>query len=73
LGGYSDWYLPSSDELNQLYINRVAIGGFDSSDYWSSTEGSNGGAWIQIFSNGLQGHGNKLFFFNYDVRAVRSF
>jgi hypothetical protein len=52
LGGYSDWYLPSSDELNQLYINRVAIGGFDSSDYWSSSEGINFLiAWGIDFSN----------------------
>ncbi len=42
LGGYDDWYLPSKLELNQLYINRVAIGNFANSNsyffYWSSSE-----------------------------------
>ncbi|NDA98108.1 MAG: DUF1566 domain-containing protein [Flavobacteriia bacterium] len=38
LGGYSDWYLPSRNELSKLQTNRVAIGGFASTDYWSSTE-----------------------------------
>ena len=39
LGGYTDWYLPSYDELNQLYLNQEAIGGFISTErYWSSTE-----------------------------------
>lgn len=38
-GGYSDWYLPSKDELQKLYINRAAIGGFNSGVYyWTSTE-----------------------------------
>ena len=37
-GGYSDWYLPSKDELYKLYLNRVAVGGFASVDYWSSSE-----------------------------------
>src|SRR5674476_46273 len=33
-GVYHDWYLPSKEELNQLYLNRVAIGGFDTTTYW---------------------------------------
>ena len=37
-GGYTDWYLPSLDELKKLYINRVAIGDFQENWYWSSTE-----------------------------------
>jgi hypothetical protein len=70
-GGYSDWYLPSQDELNELYINRVAIGGFADSPYWSSSEHSAGHAWVQGFYVGVQGtnyktHPNR-------VRAVRAF
>ena len=82
LGGYSDWYLPSKDELNQLYINRVAIGGFNfdfywngtltNNYYWSSTEFNLGMAWVQNFSNGFQyGNANDNTFTC--VRAVRSF
>lgn len=37
-GTYSDWYLPSINELSKLYLNRVAIGGFTNARYWSSSE-----------------------------------
>ncbi|STX88261.1 IPT/TIG domain-containing protein [Legionella feeleii] len=38
---YTDWFLPALDQLNCLYQNQVAIGGFATSgqtNYWSSTE-----------------------------------
>jgi hypothetical protein len=33
LGSYSDWYLPSKDELNKLFLNKTAIGGFANNYY----------------------------------------
>jgi hypothetical protein len=72
LGGYSDWYLPSKDELNQLYINRVAIGGFASNYYWSSTEYYLTTAWAQRFGDGTQNDGYK-YLNGLSVRAVRAF
>ncbi|MCL6257686.1 DUF1566 domain-containing protein [Aquiflexum sp. TKW24L] len=71
LNGYSDWYLPSRDELNKLYLNREAIGGFAIAWYWSSFESSAFFAWRQFFSNGLQDIGDKDF--SSRVRAVRAF
>jgi len=80
LNGYSDWFLPSKDELNEMYVQRVAInatansnggGGFSNTNYWSSTEFDNYDAWFQNFLNGYQNYYNKNF--NYNVRAVRAF
>lgn len=71
LNTYSDWYLPSKDELNKLYLNRIAIGGFVSTYYWSSSEVSNDNASIQSFGTGAQG-GSLKFGQGY-VRAVRTF
>ena len=71
LNGYTDWYLPSKEELNKLYLNKYIIGGFSDSWYWSSTEGRPGTAWLEIFNNG-----NKHIYFKddtYNVRAVRTF
>jgi hypothetical protein len=70
-GGYTDWYLPSKDELNKLYLNRIAIGGFASNDYWSSSESGGYFAWVQDFSDGIQYYGNKLN--TVYVRAIRAF
>jgi hypothetical protein len=69
--GSSDWYLPSKDELNKLYINRVAIGGFANNNYWSSTESGSNMAWYMNFNNGLQFDFDKRT--TYYVRAIRSF
>jgi hypothetical protein len=61
--GHTDWYLPARNELNVLYTNLAAIGGFDTrvgtSSYWSSTDATNATAWIQIFFNGFQLSNNK--------------
>eukprot|EP01035_Chromulina_nebulosa_P021964 gene21964-28436_t len=71
LDSYSDWYLPSKDELNKLYVNRGAIGGFTSGAYWSSSESAVNAAWYIHFSSGINSGSEKdntLY-----VRAVRSF
>jgi hypothetical protein len=73
LNGYSDWYLPSKDELNKLFLNRYIIGGFDGW-YWSSSEtaSNNENVWVQEFNTGSGGPSNKNWLAPY-VRAVRSF
>lgn len=72
-GGYTDWFLPSKDELNQLYVNREAIGGLETNGYyWSSTENGFNLAWSQDFIViGSQSSLNK--YYSYSVRAVRGF
>jgi hypothetical protein len=72
LNGYSDWYMPSKDELNKLYLNRTAIGGFAAVGYWSSSEYINDHAWFQDFYDGSQHAGNKAST-SPSVRAIRSF
>jgi len=51
---YDDWFLPSKDELNQLYINKAAIGGLTNTHYWSSTEYSSTHALAQDMHYGGQ-------------------
>ncbi len=81
---YGDWYLPSREELNLMYLNKryidataTANGGssFVDPDYWSSTEASNiyssNYAWAQAFYNGHQG--SYLKSTQGRVRAIRAF
>jgi hypothetical protein len=78
-GTYSDWFLPSKDELNEMYSNIGQgnvlglgnVGGFASNAYWSSTEYGSFSAWLQGFSYGTQNNFDK--YTNLNVRAVRAF
>jgi hypothetical protein len=73
LNTYNDWFLPSKDELNILYLNQVTIGGFAGGPYWSSTEYDWNvyNAWAQGFIDGYQVDYFKLNAKR--VRAVRTF
>ena len=69
---YDDWYLPNKYELNLLYDQQNAIGGFfEDLSYWSSTEYDVSIAWLQNFGNGNQLYLGKSI--TYYVRAVRAF
>jgi hypothetical protein len=68
---YTDWRLPTRNELNLLYSQRTTFGGFPSFDYWSSTEANSGSARIQNLATGAQ---DSLAMYNSSrVRAVRAF
>jgi hypothetical protein len=64
--GHKDWRVPTKGELNVLFKNRAAIGGFDESGlypggwYWSSSQTIYAGyAWDQRFSDGYRKYGGK--------------
>jgi hypothetical protein len=69
---FMDWRLPAINELTEMYTQRVAIGGFGSSLFWSSTESDANNAFRMDFSSG-----NYETFVKYNsgslVRAVRAF
>ncbi len=83
-GLYSDWYLPSKNELNLMYtyigqgnslnvapLPNTNIGNFSNGSYWSSSERDINNAWLQGFYNGQQINATKYHPLN--VRAIRSF
>jgi hypothetical protein len=73
-GGYDDWFLPSKDELNLVYLNlhKEGLGGFTSySSYWNSSEYNTNFAWDQYFVIGALGDDDKSSAGR--VRAVRVF
>lgn len=71
LNGYSDWFLPSKDELSQMYNQRWVIGGLVGTYYWCSSEYDANRAYSKDFLNSTQSWPAKTN--GYNVRAVRAF
>ena len=75
-GGYADWYLPSKEELNKLYINRVSIGGFATSGYntyWSSSQkGSLSYTDFNSFKNGITSAWQQFFYTGTSVEGTQN-
>jgi len=77
--GFEDWFLPSKDELNAIWVNIVdagsddnsGVGGFADDYYWSSSEYDSYAAWVQSFNSYDQNDYDKDS--NVRVRAVRAF
>jgi hypothetical protein len=71
--GFSDWFLPSREELNQMFLNLSALGieGFSEGNYWSSSQSTGSYAWSLPFDAGYPYNDDKDA--EYNVRAVRSF
>ncbi len=70
---YDDWFLPSKDELHQMYQNLKLneLGGFSDGAYWSSSEYDATFAWYIAFSNETISNIYKSYTFS--VRPVRAF
>ncbi len=76
-GGFTDWFLPSKDELNAMYgyknsIVDTAKFGFASDGYWSSSQISAAGAWTQ-YLGGSGEHGGDPKINAARIRPVRAF
>jgi len=81
-GGKNDWFLPSMEELNWMYLNlhRAGLGGFKNERYWSSSQVNTTNAWYRHFgSDGRASHDKDknasgwVFGYVIRVRAIRAF
>lgn len=71
---FTDWFLPSKDELAAMRTNLylAGFGNFNGTQaYWTSSEFSTTDAWAQLFSSGTQTNVTKAF--NGYARAARRF
>ena len=72
-GGFTDWRLPSKDELDSIYQNlqKKGIVNFGSGQLWSSSSAGGLNGWVQRFSDGRQDFIIRRSLRG--IRAVRSF
>jgi len=82
IGGFSDWFLPSLEELNLMYLNlhKEGNGGFKNERYWSSSQYDSTHAWYRHFGdNGRASHDKDknrsgwVLGHNIIVRPIRAF
>jgi hypothetical protein len=76
LGGQTDWFLPSRDDLNLIYRNLHLNGtaGLTNNSYWTSSDNGYSGAWEFNLANGTaDGYGYFGKNSYYHVRAIRAF
>jgi hypothetical protein len=74
LNGYSDWFLPSLNELEQMYVNLASkgLGNFSNHTYWSSTQYDPSNAYTIDFNNGSTNN-HKKDQTNRHTRAMRRY
>ena len=70
-GGYLDWFLPSKDELNKMFLNKSSVVNCLDNLYWSSSEISSNFVWAHDFGTGSQLSENKEV--SLCVCAIRAF
>jgi hypothetical protein len=68
---FHDWFLPSLGCLMWMANATQGLAGLSSTEYWSSSEYSNDGAWVESVSRGYQGSAGKANLLA--VRPARSF
>ena len=77
VGSYTDWFLPSKDEIELIYQNlhKNSLGGFSSTFYWSSSESTSTSAWMRHFGgeSGSDYIDDRTKTNSFYVRAVRNF
>lgn len=74
LNGFSDWYLPTKDDLTEIYnnVHLNGLGNFQNISYWSSSETTTATiVWYRKFDTGQEGMAGHEQLFG--VRATRNF
>jgi len=82
-GSKTDWYLPSLNELQEMYAQRTTIGGFVQmsepgtartfTTYWSSSEDASTTFYARSWSFATNGNDNWSKSLKFGVRPIRSF
>lgn len=76
INNFDDWFLPSKDELEKIYLNLKTqnLGNLSNNKYWSSTQFNSSSVHVVDFMNGLAAIESKVpLINNCSTRAVRYF